>query len=127
MKLLDGSILTISESWKAPKDHMWLIESILVIDHISSANVILFKNEFRRTRQQVDTMPNINTQDVLFTLHTDGVTGFNFQINNINELTKYLTVGKQSTNDVDITFYVFGKLVKATRTQLLIEWFRKAR
>lgn len=125
MKLFDIHVTTTSVSKRAPRGMMWMIDSLIFNNFVTANNAIVVRQEWRDSDKQVQALPELTTDDMLE--HNTDNTG-NFQYIRLEEKTKYITVGRVSDgNTPDCMVYGYGRLINASRRELLIEWFRKAR
>lgn len=49
----------------------------------------------------------------------------NFMVNNIDHKTKFISVAKTDAATSNLSVSIYGKIIPASRIQLIIEWFRK--
>ena len=109
---------------KAPRNTMYHIHSIVFSMPIAiNIFALIFARELKSpTGSRLDTTSS--TSD-LIAVHTHNVVG-SFEISGINETCKSITIGKNDAQSSDVRVSIYGDIVKASRKDLIIEWFRKA-
>lgn len=112
---------------RAPKGMMFFIESIYCMNSDSSGSGHIYAVHGREMDTDLDNETS-QEQDVIamFPAHaTTSLQDLSQQIVGINEKSKWLSFTKNTANQHLVIFLVYGKLIPASRRQLLIEWFRK--
>lgn len=107
-------------SFKAPRNHMYLVESIHMMLHGDQANNAI-RLYSRQLATNVDFFTGISEVFASFSSETVG----NFQISGINEKMKHISIAKTTAMGVVAEISIYGELIKASRTELIVEWFRK--
>ncbi len=110
--------------FKAPRGQQYFVTAIAMVNLLAVNNVFSFVIDFLSEDQQTDSL--IRSAPFLAGIVTT-VSGHNIVIQDINHKTKFLTIGKNSTTAVRVFVSIYGKLIPISRTDALIEWFRKGR
>lgn len=124
MPILENIVLTdLPQQFKAPTGLMYMVESIHLINLTAEVGTLIFVGDYNlHVLSATDSKEPTNW---LAIHHCDTVS--DIMIRGINEKTKFLIAHKNSSTLINGRITVYGTLVKASRTQLLIEWFRKVR
>lgn len=104
--------------FRAPRNSMYEISSILFSVNIAGTNFLLVVDR--------ELAPDIQTSSLLETIGQidTGVIG-NFQILDMDTRTKTLTLIKAGSTSITVRVVVYGKVISASKRELIIEWFRK--
>ena len=122
--ILANIILTdLPQQFKAPTGMMYMVESIHFVNLTIEAGTLIYVADYNIHPNNVT--DNKEPSNWLAIHECDAIS--DIQINGINEKTKFLIAHKNSSTLILGRVTVYGSLVKASRTQLLIEWFRKVR
>ena len=115
--IFDGNL----KSFKAPRNTMWRVDSINFSNQLVVANEEIFVVD----RQfPTATLTVSRTVDhILGVMPTDAIA--NHQILDIDHKTKYLTIVSEAGTTKDAQISIYGEIIRASRKELLIEWFRK--
>lgn len=108
---------------RAPQGFMYQIDSIKLSNGIALAG-FAFVSPYEYEDEIDDIFANV-ARDFLVTMDMN-LTG-NIEFTNIDTKTKYLSFGKDIANSCKVGISVYGKLVKGTRTELIMEFLRKGR
>lgn len=121
MYLFSANLLDNLIRRRAPKGMLYQIEAIhLAITVVLASNYIRVKSDWvRDISDQVSR--NFRIADF------DTTIAGNYYLNNLEERTKFITVGKSNAGSLDAEITFYGKLVKGTKVELIMEWFRKVR
>ena len=123
--LLVNAIFTDNpEQFKAPTGMMYKVESVHIINLTAEAGTLLYLQDFNIHPNNVT--DNAGSQNNWLAIHECDSIHSSFT-QDINEKTKFLIVQKNSATTINARITVYGKLVKASRLELLVEWFRKVR
>lgn len=71
----------------------------------------------------VDTV-GVNVSNVIASMDLT-IAGQNHFVDSINQKSKYLTVAKTDAGTSNCVVSIYGDFVKATRTELIVEWLRR--
>jgi len=115
-------IQEIPKRFKAPRHLMYLIDSVIFVITSANANRIVISD-----RLVDDQATTVNELDGFVMFNPVNTNVNNVQYTNLNVKTKFLTIGMHTTIGATVFVYIFGEYFKASRTDLLIEWFRKGR
>lgn len=106
---------------RAPKNHMYRVGSIVFTNQIAIAS-----NLYLITRKvPFDKTSLSHLDDIVGAFETSNLV--NFEITDIDEITKYITIGQTASVAVAVVITVYGDIIKATKIELIIEWFRRGR
>lgn len=110
--------------FKAPIRHMYEIHSIYGSIFSGGSNFVSIVDYL--LEDEVTSIPN--TVDTI-ALITSNIAGTQFQFNlPVPAKTKFISVGPGNDSTVFSThIYINYELIKASKTELLMEWFRKGR
>ena len=107
--------------FRAPRNTIWRVDSINFSNQLVVANeeIYVVDREF-----PTSTLIVSRTVDhILGLMPTDAIA--NHQILDIDHKTKYLTIASDVGTTKDAQISIYGEIVRASRKELLIEWFRK--
>lgn len=107
--------------FKAPKNHMYFVENVSFVNSQADDFFIFVFDEM------LEDVVDITSRRSPIAVFEAAISGTNFHVTGINHKTKYLTVNKSNANSVNIFVLIYGELIKASRSELLMEWFRKGR
>lgn len=123
MRLITKQLLDASLISKAPTGLMYKINAVHVaITTALAANYLIIADRHLDTPDVSDTL---RVGDIVATFATD-LQG-NFFISDLDVITKWITIGKTNAASMDARVSIYGEFVKGTKTQLIMEWFRKGR
>ncbi len=74
-----------------------------------------------------DEITDIHTTREVLCSYSPEISGTNHQIVDINHKTKYISITKDLAASVAVAINIYGKLVPLTRTDAILEFFRKGR
>lgn len=110
--------------FKAPKGLQYKISGICFSNINVVAGVVVFVVDYlaedELTDSMIRTVPNIAAWNSA--LSSSGIF-----INNMDHKTKFITIAKNSTAPVRTIINIYGDLVPISRTEAILEWFRKGR
>lgn len=107
--------------FKAPKGLQYLITGIyLAVFEATTGNAYVLDY---LVEDEITVVLVITEQNVLSMISTNVID--NSFIDNLNHKTKYLTLG--TVGNANCLFVVFGELIHLSKTEAIIEWFRKGR
>lgn len=101
-----------------------LIYNVKMI-HVAIVTVLADNYLIIANRWLEDIADTIRRTDRVATFST-AIAG-NYFLDGLEEFTKYLTIGKTNATSLDAVVNIYGELVKGSKIQLVMEWFRKAR
>lgn len=116
---LDGAIRI-----KAPKGKIFEIDTIYFNNGMAVAGGLVFVLDYVVEEEITDAYSSVS--EFLAAFSTD-IAGSFMSIPDVKHRTKYLTITKAGTGGVVSHIAIYGELVKAPRTELIFEWFRKGR
>lgn len=108
-------------NFKAPKNMMYKISGINFSNDSPVGGQIRIFDE--QTEDNVDFTSKTGFI-ASFGISVDGNSHF---IDNIDHTTKFISILKNVAATVNVDIQIYGDLVKASKTDLIIEWFRKGR
>jgi len=108
--------------FKAPRGLQYFIESISMVNQTAINNILVMVIDFLAEDEQTDSF-NRSSPSIANMITTIG--GLHTFINSINHKTKFISIGKNSTAGVTTFINIYGKLIPISRTDTLLEWFRK--
>ena len=112
--------------FKAPKGKMYLIESMNFNNRDSTLNTILIFDEWlEEDAGAVD--DNTTRRSQIASFYVIAIDGSNHSISGIDHECKYITIAKTQATSVDVLIEIYGKFTIASKTDLILEWFRKGR
>lgn len=120
MLLIHTTSLTLVERYKAPIFTMFKIDSIF-FNNLSAVSGQSIKVMNRRVDNETR-LPHVGDVIAKFSVAT---TDRSQQITNIDEKSKWLTIGTDGANPIVCDVFIYGDIVPATKRELIIEWFRK--
>lgn len=120
--LFAGNLTDAVIRYKAPRNMMFNVESVACsVSTALATNYVIVT-----TRWLEDEIVDSTTlADVIAAFASD--LQENFEIININETAKYLSIGKTNAGSIDAMVLIYGTIKRATKMDLLIEWFRRGR
>ncbi len=107
--------------YKAPRGMMYIINII----HVSVATTAT--NTFGVVDHAIDQEDQNSIANGNFIFSIDTGSAINDSLENLKIKTKFFTIGFFGSNAAAVRVAIFGELVTVSRTELLIEWFRKGR
>ena len=112
--------------FKAPPGMIFLIETINFSSRISTLNVCLIFDEWLEEDAGASD-DNTSRDSEIASFYISGLEGFNHSISGMNHKAKYITIGKEAASSVNVKIQIYGQLIKATETDLILAWFLKGR
>lgn len=97
---------------------MWHITGILVTNLSSSAGLLVILD-----REVDPAITELPASGAIF-LHDAFIDGSSQFVDNMDHKTKYITMGRNDTSNIGMGVIIFGDIIKASRRELIIEWFR---
>ena len=122
MLLISKNFTGTNQQHKAPRNMMWIVESISISSETSVNAHLMFVD--REARPSVITSLANTIQRIIGSFSLT-IAGVDKEITGINQKTKYVSVGLNVAGSPDVKYQVFGELIRASRKELLIEWFTK--
>lgn len=122
--LFAGAFTDFTIVLKAPRNTMYKITGIQYMLQTAVQNkTAIYDREIKSpTGAPIE---STNTVDGIIANFTNNFVGQSF-VDNINETVKHITIAKDSNSNVDSRVIIYGDIVKASRKDLIVEWFRKA-
>lgn len=112
---------TIPLQKKAPRNTMYQIDAIFISNGVVSAGgeILVLDRQVALATTTLD----VNKENVVSMITTDAI--HEHFVNTIDHKTKYITIGNTISGTPNCRVIVYGSIVRASRKELLIEWFRK--
>ena len=117
-RLVDGQIRR-----RAPPNTMYRVDSIAFSNKTGVAATLMVLDRWMPTDATQDVV-DIDTGDVIAHCQLD-IVGENYQISNLDHVTKFITITKDIVGSVSCLVSIYGDIIPATRIQLIMQWFRK--
>lgn len=108
--------------FKAPQHKMYHVSSIAASNLSAVVDHVHIFSESLEAEDDLDATLRISP----FATFTSSAIG-NFQIQGIDDIMKYISIGKSNAASVNMWINIYGELKKATKKQLIMEWFMKGR
>ena len=121
MLLISTVFNDIVLNYKAHKGMLYFIEGILFSNDSGVGGQIRIYDEI------IEDAPDVTTRAGFMACFSPSTDGSNLFVGNINHKTKYISILKNVVATVNVDIVIYGELIKASKTDLLIEWFRKGR
>lgn len=120
--LISAHLLDDTLVYKAPIRMMYFIETITVAVIGTIVGYIVVQDTLNE--RFADTL--VGQRDIIAAF-SGGSLDDQPTVSGINHKSKFLSVGKTSSAAMDARILIYGELVPATTTELILEWFRKGR
>lgn len=121
-KFVDQSLSTEPLTFKAPKRRMYLISSIAFFINVAGANAVHITDY---SYEELNAVVDITGSKTIISFPAAALNFF--QITDMDHKAKYISIGSATSTTFTGVIYIYGDLIKATRVELLWEWFRKGR
>lgn len=120
--LISANLTDLILKFKAPRGMMYFVEGINFAT-VQADGIYITVHPFA-----IDATFNIDvsTRQAIASFSAS-IAGTNHFIGGINEKSKFLSIAKASVQTVDVSIEIYGELVKASRTELIMEWFRRGK
>lgn len=121
--LISTTFVDQFQRFKAPRHMMYKISSIhfSVAIALAANQILVFSRELTPTGIPDDFT---TSRDSVIAVKSTEAIG-DFQVMDINEKAKIITVGKDNSGVTNAIVTIYGELIRATKVELIIEWFRK--
>ena len=123
MLLISANMLDLFLRYKAPVNTMYNITGINFSNFLS-VSAELFVYDYLLEDDITD--DDSGSSNFIATFNT-AIAGTSHFIDSINHKTKFITIGKNTGTSIACQVQIYGDIVPVSKTDLLIEWFRKGR
>lgn len=121
---LFGSSSSLIKTWKAPRGTMWKVDSLsIVVSDSSTASLVIVDYAFE---DNVDPgSVSLAGIDALIFVTANALT--QYRLTKMDHKAKFLSVLINTLVSTNFHVAIYGEIVSASRTDLILEWFRKGR
>ncbi len=114
---------------RAPRNKVYLVEAINLIFQEGGANSVYILNRHMKVGSSpvVGQFSTNMTKSIMAVFDNGGTTNTaaSLWVGDINETTKYISVAYENSNSVRFGAIIYGKIIKATKSDLIWEFITK--
>ena len=113
---------------RAPSNKMYLVEAmnVVLLDFASNTLYVLNRHMKVGVSQIIGKIDTNTTPSLIAIFRQSAIASHHsFWVGDINERTKYLSVGFENANTMSFAVIVYGKIINASKSDLVWEFIKK--